>query len=416
MDWKLIIAQTLNAVHKVALGMGTSVQNNYVFWLGMSIFWSTFLIAGAVWMFGDESSKGFNGCVTRCTLRVWRFIAKLARAILGERVLNFFSSVGNYIFFKANPILMCLYFVIVYGGYLLFVWKGYPHIPKGSIHLVTIPLQMLACAVSFALCSFTDPGIVTKQNPQLGVYPFDHVSFFPDNLCRTCQLPKPARSKHCRMCNRCVARFDHHCVWVNTCIGARNHRWFLLFLLVHVCFCVYAVRMNAGILLKVLKEKRLMEMRWRDPASGEVFTTTYWFAFQWLSYHHVWLWGECILAAVMGLVLLGFLCHHLWMTALNTTTNQQEKVKDAQYYLKVLTNYRKYYPDFVPTMEESKIPSDNQGQFLCSQPMVTGDVDKNMYRKSIWANFMEVFFPPSPPKSSPSPSSSSLKQKKKKQQ
>ncbi|KAL3572175.1 hypothetical protein D5086_026079 [Populus alba] len=53
-------------------------------------------------------------------------------------------------------------------------------------------------------------------------------------FCNHCQNGKPPRCHHCSVCQRCVLKMDHHCVWVVNCVGARNYKFFLLFLVISI--------------------------------------------------------------------------------------------------------------------------------------------------------------------------------------
>ena len=54
-------------------------------------------------------------------------------------------------------------------------------------------------------------------------------------FCRTCKIIKDIRVFHCKYCNLCIERHgksflskDHHCPWLSNCIGEKNHRLFII--------------------------------------------------------------------------------------------------------------------------------------------------------------------------------------------
>ncbi|KAI4995700.1 probable protein S-acyltransferase 23 isoform X1 [Hordeum vulgare subsp. vulgare] len=96
----------------------------------------------------------------------------------------------------------------------------------------------LASQVLFYRVSRNNPGYI-KANTE-GLDPKELLmgidlssSTFTGNwsqLCPTCKIVRPVRSKHCPICKQCVEQFDHHCPWISNCVGKRNKWDFLVFL------------------------------------------------------------------------------------------------------------------------------------------------------------------------------------------
>lgn len=123
-------------------------------------------------------------------------------------------------------------------------WTGFDFLTSIlPVTFSTSPFSSLVFALAFASTSYfyftamhSDPGYVPKQasrNQQRAVIEelFTLWKFDEDNFCVQCMVRKPLRSKHCRRCNRCVAKQDHHCPWIHNCVGNNNLRHFYIYIL-----------------------------------------------------------------------------------------------------------------------------------------------------------------------------------------
>ncbi|KAG9311112.1 hypothetical protein JVU11DRAFT_9022 [Chiua virens] len=121
------------------------------------------------------------------------------------------------------------------------LWVGYGWVsrlvtatPQHSFVHLTFALVFGLCVYNFFRSITLDPGACPRpaNDAELKTIIEDLASegrLNGQTFCIQCMARKPLRSKHCRVCDRCVSRSDHHCPWVWNCVGANNHRQFLLF-------------------------------------------------------------------------------------------------------------------------------------------------------------------------------------------
>ncbi|KAL6906040.1 hypothetical protein ACP4OV_003641 [Aristida adscensionis] len=152
-------------------------------------------------------------------------------------------------------------------------------------------------------------------------------------FCETCLRYRLPRSSHCSICNNCVQKFDHHCPWVGQCIGLRNYRWFFLFITTSTFLCIF-----------VFTFSWLVVYNKSEDNGGSI-----WKALRMEAYSFALIIYTSIVVWFVG----GLTVFHLYLIGTNQTTYE---------------NFRYHYHK-----------------------------TDNPYRKSIAANFAEVFFSKIPP-------------------
>ncbi|KAI0300409.1 zf-DHHC-domain-containing protein [Russula brevipes] len=151
-----------------------------------------------------------------------------------------------------------------------------------------------------------------------GVYWSSHLNITPASTtkCPKCGGSKPERTHHCRVCNRCILKYDHHCpVRINQCVGLYNERHFVMFMayVTMATFCFVAFGWPHLYVALGFD----FDDSWEHRTSPILFTIIY------------------LICVVMCLAIGTMLAWQLWSVSIGETAVESY---DHEYYRKVATS------------------------------------------------------------------------------
>jgi len=240
------------------------------------------------------------------------------------------SNLITYMMTKRHPTVLILFIALLAVSEWLFLPDVFPPMTRSmKIAVVTI---VFAPYTFIFLSAFTDPGFIDHENHDLHgtLYPYDHIIFHPGKLCTTCNLAKPARSKHCSLCGHCIARADHHCIFINACVGYGNLHWFLLLLGSTSILTLAGAYLGGDFLLAMIKS--------RYPNFTALNT-----GLSWSEYLSFWQWalsekpgvtGVALLCVCTSPLVLGLFLFNIYQIWAGITTNESGKWQDIKFEMK----------------------------------------------------------------------------------
>ncbi|KAG5606951.1 hypothetical protein H5410_028443 [Solanum commersonii] len=174
----------------------------------------------------DEQFQEPSGTVT--TVEAPKHLAQCKAKMIGKSVLGEPAMTGklNRIIYGKeafNYAMGVIKLVMLMWSYIKVVIQDPGSVPE---NWKLVSEQNIEEGNSVAL---SDSASIENPTPTLSTEQIERRQSQSRGYCSKCQNGKPPRCRHCSVCQRCVLKMDHHCIWVVNCVGARNYKFFLLF-------------------------------------------------------------------------------------------------------------------------------------------------------------------------------------------
>ncbi|XP_046520785.1 palmitoyltransferase ZDHHC20 isoform X1 [Equus quagga] len=137
--------------------------------------------------------------------------------------------------------------------------------------------------------------------------------------CERCQLIKPDRAHHCSACDICVLKMDHHCPWVNNCVGFSNYKFFLLFLLYSLLYCLFVA---TTVLQCFIKFWTLCRRKSTESCAKNELSATR------AKFHVLFLF---FVSTMFFISVLSLFSYHCWLVGKNRTTIESFRAPTFSY-------------------------------------------------------------------------------------
>lgn len=339
-------------------------------------------------------------------------ILALDQRLTSGRLTAGLSSFAHRAFYGKHPTVLIFFVLLLSVSEFMYLPGAWPRLSlfqkvTGSIAII-LPYWFLY------LAAFSDPGNITPATHAryMSQYPYDFSLFHPGQVCRTCQILKPARSKHCSVCKRCVAKMDHHCVFINNCVGYNNQAYFVLLLLTTGILTCYAALLGLNLISAKIRLDRADWAFWKPTLMPwhEYFILLT-FGIQ----DDVGLGSVTMLTLMTSPLVWGLLAYHVYLIYCGTTTNESMKwqdwkaeMDDGFAYKRSLPSGRTRDPRWEAAWTRWPVESvqvlvrtDDGSPPSADDPLGVGDWERvwslrdieNLYDLGFWDNLVDVFVP-----------------------